>query len=429
MKALHYSFAAIACVSTATTLLAISIGGFNPIDATVKIVTAPTRTVINAAQAAVGGGDPKKILDPARDVARAVAPVPALVVNTTTWPNEQLYKQARSLAAKTGSAGEFAFDVATVADHYMMDLTQAAGSAATNVLNGRNPFEFVAIPLAAAIREARDRHIGNAQPIPPDVRSALSHFYSNDVLNRAKYTVGTVEITLANIIGQGRRQFGDEVGVTVDDVIVFPVAPGSFNDNPAWWGHEMLHIQQFKELGVEEFALRYARSWGHELEDPAYARGTEVLEWARRQGTIAPAVIAAYAAARDERPTGPIIPAAYSQLAQNEMAAASSDPAVVKCDFLNDPNRFSYDFLGTLSGRIVVVERQTGRWMQIGWAVPPDMYGAQFGVAWIYFIPGRGQYDVFPNGQIMQRFTPPNPMDPWGRPGPPMQVGVAWRLN
>ena len=47
------------------------------------------------------------------------------------------------------------------------------------------------------------------------------------------------------------------------------------------------------------------------------------------------------------------------------------DPPVIKCIFPGDPRPF--DFLGMQSGRIIVVDRTTGQWMQIGIALPANI--------------------------------------------------------
>lgn len=418
--------AAVFATLFSTSVYAISIGGFNPIKAATNVITAPTKTIINVVNVVVGGASAKTILDPTKDAAQSIAPLPILVTNVATWPQDQLFKQAQSVAAKAGKPGEFIFDVATFTQQYQVQLTKTAGTATANALLGKNPLEFVAMPLAAAIREARARHIAGAKPLPADVKKALANFFPQDVLDRARYTVGTVEITLPNGIGKVQKFLGNDYAVVCDDVIVFPKDPGTFRNDPQWWGHEVTHVQQYKEWGIDEFAFRYVKSLSNEVEDPAYARGDEVLAWAGQNFTNSSGVLAALAVGnphvRMQQQTEPLLPTTYVKFKSDQAAAqAQADPPVIRCFFPADP---LLEYYGTKSGRIIVVDPTIGQWMHIGWAIPPDIAGP----AWIYFIPGRVSYDVFPNGQIMQRFTP-GPYGPFGPPGPPTQVGHVAKLQ
>ncbi len=422
---------------TTTSLQAFSIGGWNPVDSAKKLIVAPIATLRNAVQVVTGDKPPSSLLDPTKDAAKSVAPAVQLATDVVTWPQQKVFQATQSLGTKIGPLGEVIVDVATFTERYTNSIIQSGGADLASTLAGHNPLDIVAIPLAAAIHEARDRHYPNSHPLPPDVQSALSHFFTPSVLQRARYTVGSVEITLPNGIGKIHKYFGDDIAVVCDDVIVFPTDPGSFNHDPQWWGHEVTHIKQFAELGVEEFAFRYVRSFSHEIEDPAYANGDAVLAWAKSNpavlGSATPPLVITRAHVQADVQTSPLAPQPIVDLVQ-EAAAASTTPAtassaapnvqdrvVIRCIFPNDP----YQYFGTSTGRILVFDPSNGAWMQIGWAAPPDISGP----AWVYLIPGRVAYDVFPGGQIVQRFGPPNPMDPLHRPGPPIQVGWVVALK
>ena len=60
----------------------------------------------------------------------------------------------------------------------------------------------------------------------------------------------------------------DVNAVTLIDTIIFRRAADA-EDNIALWAHELKHVQQYQELGVEEFARRYTRNFD-DLEGPAY---------------------------------------------------------------------------------------------------------------------------------------------------------------
>lgn len=296
------------------------------------------------------------------------------------------------------------------------------GLAGANILRQENPLQIVSVPLAAAIREGRERFNGQAVPLPDDVKAGLAGFYEAGVLERARYAVGTMEITLPNGIGQVQK-FGDkDFAVTADDIIVFNVAPPAFKDDPWWWGHEVTHVEQYKQMGVEEFARRYVFSAGADLENPANRRGDQVLEKTRASGGAS--AIALNVVKGQEVEAHPLYPAAYAAaLAENpgvtqastpastQSPAPAMDPAIVQCIFPSD-NR-PLNFLVTQAGRIIVVDRMNGQWLQIGWALPPNIPN----IAWEYQA-GGVFYDVAFNGQIWQRFSPMGPV----------QVGYAIRL-
>ncbi|MNE84736.1 hypothetical protein D3C80_1816710 [compost metagenome] len=52
----------------------------------------------------------------------------------------------------------------------------------------------------------------------------------------------------------------------------------------ALWAHELKHVQQYQELGVEEFARRYTRNY-EALEEPAYKIEAEVGKALRQRSS------------------------------------------------------------------------------------------------------------------------------------------------
>ncbi len=349
-----------------------------------------------------------------------------IAASVVTWPQDQLYKEAMKASNQIGGpAGDFVFDAATFTQRYYSELTKSAGAVASNTLLGQNPLQFVAMPLAAAVRQAREKHISSAKPLPDHIKEPLKKFFPQEVVDRAKYTVGKVDITLPNGIGQAQKYMSGGYAVVVDDIIVFNTDPPSFFEAPFWWAHEVTHVQQYMQWGIEDFALRYVSNYRGNIEAPADARGDEAFAWAENTPSDGVAVtLAAVAEAtykqyekteRRKTDSPPLLPANYQQ------AQAQLDPPILRFYFPSDAPNLEY--YGTRSGRIIVVDGFSRNWMQIGWAVPPDINGP----AWIYLIPGRGSYDVFLTGQIMQRVT--FPYGPTGPVGPPMQVGHVAKLQ
>lgn len=115
------------------------------------------------------------------------------------------------------------------------------------------------------LRASRNSAISTASPIPPHIRYQLEGTYDADILNRARYKIG--DNGAFNIAGLS-IQYGDSVNaVTLIDVIVFSDLAGA--NDPALWAHELKHVEQYRDWGVRDFAIRYIRSWNG-VENPAY---------------------------------------------------------------------------------------------------------------------------------------------------------------
>ncbi|MFJ4157545.1 DUF4157 domain-containing protein [Pseudomonas sp. NPDC089752] len=135
--------------------------------------------------------------------------------------------------------------------------------------------------LAFALRQARDEATASgSQPIPLHIRAQLEPWYDFAVLDAARYRVGDEQqISAANALLQNP----DVNAVTLIDTIIFRHA-GDAEDNVALWAHELKHVQQYQELGVEEFARRYTRNY-EELEGPAYKIEAEVSKALRQRSS------------------------------------------------------------------------------------------------------------------------------------------------
>ncbi len=131
---------------------------------------------------------------------------------------------------------------------------------------------------------SRNTAIGTSQPIPPQIRQALTGYIENDILNRARFKVGDNGIlNLAGLsIAYGDRIYGHEVqAVTLIDLIVFRNEWDAYN-NPALWAHELTHVKQFRDWGTHDFSIRYARN-SNGVEEPAYAVGNNYDAWKTNQ--------------------------------------------------------------------------------------------------------------------------------------------------
>ncbi|MBH3312512.1 DUF4157 domain-containing protein [Pseudomonas mosselii] len=138
--------------------------------------------------------------------------------------------------------------------------------------------------LVFALRQARDEATASgSQPIPLHIRAQLEPWYDFAVLDAARYRLGDEQqISAANALLQNP----DVNAVTLIDTIIFRRSADA-EDNVALWAHELKHVQQYQELGVEEFAKRYTRDY-QALEGPAYEIEVQVAKALREKASGGP---------------------------------------------------------------------------------------------------------------------------------------------
>ncbi|HLP50042.1 MAG TPA: hypothetical protein VK154_04115 [Chitinophagales bacterium] len=345
----------------------------------VQTVTAPVQSIVAAGNAAFNGGNPNDIYRPYQQIASSAGATIPQTVGIITQPENYLMQQAQQFASGVGGPTEFIFDIATFNQRLTNQLALAGANNINGILQGQNPFQIVAGPLAAAIRAARERHYPNSRPLPDDVKNALRGRFSESVLNRARYAVGSVEITLPNFIGQGKKFFAnDGYAVVVDDIIVFNVNPGSYAQQPFWWCHEITHVRQYESMGIEMFAFNYLKDFGTSIERDADNNAQSITNTSQ-----------IYHAASTQNSYD------MSGSAQMHQLGTAQETFVAQCHFPND--QFGVMYLVTNYGRIVAINPVDGQWIHIGYATPPRLPN----VAWSYDLPNaRWSYAVGNDGYI-----------------------------
>ncbi|MBB5511135.1 eCIS core domain-containing protein [Paraburkholderia atlantica] len=232
----------IACIINQTA------GSLPVVGPAVKQVTAPADvTYTNLVHGNVGGA-----VSGGGQVIISAGAAPATVVSTLgRGSGNPVISQLANAYASTATINSDALGTVTIVGG--------------NIIAGQDPRQVYAAPLAAAIHQARDAHIDDAEPIPDSVKEALRGTIPDDVLENARYATGHLEITVANAINRSHVALGDDgYAVTVDDVIVFSDPPSSDPDETAalhWWAHELTHVWQYSRWGVERFALNYMNNY------------------------------------------------------------------------------------------------------------------------------------------------------------------------
>ncbi|MCP1444816.1 hypothetical protein J3D54_003948 [Pseudomonas sp. GGS8] len=132
-------------------------------------------------------------------------------------------------------------------------------------------YQVAAPALALWLTQARaEAASADIQPIPLHIREQLLRWYAPSVLDAAHYKVDNGQFNAATTMLQNP----DVGAVTLIDIILFRDAQAAEQDI-VLWAHELKHVQQFQEWGVEGFAQRYTQDF-NAVEAPAYAIQAEV---------------------------------------------------------------------------------------------------------------------------------------------------------
>lgn len=130
--------------------------------------------------------------------------------------------------------------------------------------------------IATWLQGSRETAYPASQPIPADVRSQLTGFVPEDVLNRARYKVD--DSGLINAAANILHINSNIAAVTLVDVIVFRNAIDA-QSNYKLWAHELKHVRQYMDWGTLDFGRHSARNYEAEVEQPALDEGERYASW------------------------------------------------------------------------------------------------------------------------------------------------------
>lgn len=121
--------------------------------------------------------------------------------------------------------------------------------------------------LAFLIRQAHAQAEPSSQPIPQNIRSILAPYFPSRILDIAKYTTtGRSGVSIATGVMEAN---GHVAAMTVDNIIVF--RDDGETRNWSTWAHELVHVSQYQNMGIDGFAAMYA-GWGAQtIENDAYS--------------------------------------------------------------------------------------------------------------------------------------------------------------
>ena len=112
--------------------------------------------------------------------------------------------------------------------------------------------------LSHWIAESRDAAMREGvHPVPRAIRAALAGYVPDEVLDRARWRVdGGGVLSLQQTLFRS----GYVPAVTLEHVIVFDRERDARED-AALWAHELKHVMQYAEWGLEGFASRYLEDY------------------------------------------------------------------------------------------------------------------------------------------------------------------------
>lgn len=140
--------------------------------------------------------------------------------------------------------------------------------------------DVISLTLGQALQRSRDEARADSKPMPERVRKALTPFYDEKLLETVRYRVG--DTSQAGIAGFAIRN-GNAAAVTLIDTVVFK--EDQFTTDLELWAHEIHHVEQFRDWGLNGFASRYAFGWG-KVEAEAEEKAGAFSTWyrARQKG-------------------------------------------------------------------------------------------------------------------------------------------------
>lgn len=126
--------------------------------------------------------------------------------------------------------------------------------------------------LAVAIRLARAEALRSGPtPVPAELRRAFRPHYPDKVLDKARWIVASPQSRLGRLLARWPAEHG---AVTLGEVIVFKTRRAA--GNRRLFAHELTHVEQYRRLGIDRFAQRYAANRAR-MEQEARAKAREVV--------------------------------------------------------------------------------------------------------------------------------------------------------
>lgn len=190
---------------------------------------------------------------------------------TTDWV-VQTIEGGGEIAGVLGSDVETAVEtIVAVSQLPVLILGNLAGDA-IKVLQGREDLEtLLGGPLAALIEQAHAMYAPYAEKLPDDIKLILAEVVPAATLKRARFVIDRSPHNVAGLANALNSGGNRNHAVTLDDIIVFAAPPSKNTGGYLFWVHELHHVQQYAEWGIQGFAQRYTENYKDIEEDAAAA--------------------------------------------------------------------------------------------------------------------------------------------------------------
>lgn len=106
--------------------------------------------------------------------------------------------------------------------------------------------------------------------IPDAVRQELAPYFPPQILDKARWTTADG----ISLDGALKNWFNQEGAITYDEVIVFSNI--QLTNDVELWAHELTHVLQYSQMGVETFAFQYTIDWNG-LESQARSNASRII--------------------------------------------------------------------------------------------------------------------------------------------------------
>jgi hypothetical protein len=139
--------------------------------------------------------------------------------------------------------------------------------------------ELLAPALSQWIVIERDAALARGvEPILPEVREVLVGYVADDILDLARWRVDDSAVSMYPAF----FRLGGTPAVTLDYVVIFDSAEHAAD--PSLWAHELYHVGQYRDWGIDGFAERYLADYEAVEHDAAEFR----WRWMKATGRVPP---------------------------------------------------------------------------------------------------------------------------------------------
>ena len=107
----------------------------------------------------------------------------------------------------------------------------------------------------ALIHESKKQVKSSAVLIPEFIKERLKPFFNRNILDNVRWTTNRGNVF--SVIAKGGIELEGALAVTLDNIVVFKNQESALYD-VGLWAHELEHVMQYQELGIDHFAEYYA---------------------------------------------------------------------------------------------------------------------------------------------------------------------------